>query len=465
MGKAGQALKQVLELYNIRQSQLAKMLGVERPIVFRWFHERIDPTAETVAAIVQVLKEINPSASQKFVQVYLGDVAGIQLNMNNLQLPNSEKVNVAALSQIFSSTTNSYKYLFFLSLLDILKREKFKTFTSITFENIIIEMLANAWYSHSYSKLSFGIQDQIADRLDSLQLEITEPILKFTDPDKSSLRRLIQQNNLKQIIAHFKKNVPFRLIRPFLVEKLREFDVSNEVVEKTPRIATEYFEIYKPLYRFNATNFKDSSEILLHPDWIKYLQENYAIVRGWASWEWLNYMQKRNPNIPNLVNKLFMPQKRDSLAKPIKYWKAVLKHQDIDCIYSQTKLDLESISLDHYLPWSFVAHDQPWNLIPTTRSVNSAKSNNLPASQYFEKFVRLQHIGLTVSAQHFSRSKWLKEVESFITDLRIDDPDNLLDFNFLLKSYENTVKPLIALAENQGFVANWLYTSKNQMIG
>lgn len=165
MGKAGQALKQVLELYNIRQSQLAKMLGVERPIVFRWFHERIDPTAETVAAIVQVLKEINPSASQKFVQVYLGDVAGIQLNMNNLQLPNSEKVNVAALSQIFNSTTNSYKYLFFLSLLDILKRNKFKSFTSITFEDIIIEMLANAWYSHSYSRLSFGTQDQIANRL------------------------------------------------------------------------------------------------------------------------------------------------------------------------------------------------------------------------------------------------------------------------------------------------------------
>lgn len=383
--------------------------------------------------------------------------------MSSLQLPESRELNVSALSQIFNKTTNSYKYLFFLSLLDILKREKLQASLSLTFENIVIEMLANAWYPHNYFKLSFGTQDQIANKLDSLEIEVTQPILRFTDPDKSNLRQSIKQNNLDSIIADFKKNVPFRLIRPFLEEKLREFDVNYEVVKETPRIADQYFDSDKPLYRFNATTFKDSNEILLHPDWVKYLQENYVIVRGWAAWEWLNYMQKRNPNIPNVVNKLFMPQQRDSLAKQTKYWKTILTYQDVDCIYSQVRLDPKQISLDHYLPWSFVAHDQLWNLIPTTQSVNSSKSNNLPSSQYFSDFVKLQHLGLTVSNQHISRQKWLREIESFVAELKVNQPDDLLNFEILSNAYENTVQPLISLAKNQGFAANWLYLRANNI--
>jgi transcriptional regulator with XRE-family HTH domain len=50
MGKAGQALKQVLEKYKISQNSLAVALGVERGSVYRWVHEVRDPNAETVIA-------------------------------------------------------------------------------------------------------------------------------------------------------------------------------------------------------------------------------------------------------------------------------------------------------------------------------------------------------------------------------------------------------------------------------
>ena len=70
----------------------------------------------------------------------------------------------------------------------------------------------------------------------------------------------------------------------------------------------------------------------------------------------------------------------------------------LDNIFERVDLDKDSISLDHYLPWSFVAHDQLWNLIPTTPSVNSSKSNNIPAENYFSDFVKLQHQGLTMCA-------------------------------------------------------------------
>jgi hypothetical protein len=456
MEKAGQALKQVLESYDISPNKLAKELGVEQHIVFHWYHQNIDPTAETVVEIIKALNNINISASNDFIQAYLGDLATFKNTGSNHNLPPSDKVNITVLAQIFNNTTNSYKYLYFLSLLDIIKRRNFNSSLSLSFQEIIVEMLANAWYPHKYFKLSFGTQDQIANKLDTFKLEITEPILKFRDTDKKILRATINNQNLDDIVIFISRYVPYRLIRPFFAQEtrgLKDHDVNPTII----KLSKNQFGIKKPLYCFHTKDSKNCNGIILHPDWIRYLEDNYIIVRSWVSWEWLNYMQARNPNIPNVVNKLFMPQHRDSLTKQIQYWKTILTHQEIKCIYSKTRLDKDKISLDHYLPWSFVVHDQLWNLIPTTPSVNSSKSNNLPSEKYFHDFVKLQHLGLNIYNQQVSQMKWLNDVESFIAELRVDQADNLLDLEILTNAYNVTIKPLISLATIQGFSNNWFY--------
>ncbi|PSM46024.1 hypothetical protein C7Y66_27195 [Chroococcidiopsis sp. CCALA 051] len=456
MGKAGQALRQVLESHNISQSLLAAKLGVERPIVFRWFHEHTDPTAETVAEIVQAIHNINSSAATDFVQAYLGNLTDTLHKTSTQELPKSERVNVSLLSRIFDNTTNSYKYLYFLSLLDIIRRRQFDTLSPISFQEIVIEMLANAWYPHNYFKLSFGTQDQIANKLESLVLEITEPILKFQDTDKKLLRKAIQAQAVDDIVTFISRYVPFRLIRPFFNQETKGL-LDAKVNQSIINLAKHQFEVTKPLYCFDSENLKDCKGIILHQDWVEYIAENYLVVRGWVSWEWLNYMQQRNPTVPNVVNKLFMPQQRDSLAQQTKYWKTILDERDVECIYSKVKLDKEKISLDHYLPWSFVAHDLLWNLIPTSPSVNSAKSNNIPSTQYFENFVELQHLGLNVSCQKLSKNQWLKYVEPYVAELRVNQADDLLKLEILAKAYEATIIPLLSLATIQGFTSNWVY--------
>ena len=74
MGKAGEALRQVLETYGISQNKLAVALGIERGSVYRWVHEIRDPTAETVRDIVKALQGIDPAAAEKFVELYLGEL-------------------------------------------------------------------------------------------------------------------------------------------------------------------------------------------------------------------------------------------------------------------------------------------------------------------------------------------------------------------------------------------------------
>ncbi len=73
MGKAGKALRQALESYQISQNKLAVTLGVDRSIIFKWFHEKRDPKAETVVEIAEALKTINPDAAAEFIRLYVGD--------------------------------------------------------------------------------------------------------------------------------------------------------------------------------------------------------------------------------------------------------------------------------------------------------------------------------------------------------------------------------------------------------
>lgn len=73
MGKAGQALKQVLEEYDISQYSLSVAMDVERNNVYRWVNEKRDPTAETVVEIVRALKSLQPEAAKTFIDLYIGN--------------------------------------------------------------------------------------------------------------------------------------------------------------------------------------------------------------------------------------------------------------------------------------------------------------------------------------------------------------------------------------------------------
>ncbi|MBF2046003.1 MAG: HNH endonuclease domain-containing protein [Leptolyngbya sp. IPPAS B-1204] len=373
---------------------------------------------------------------------------------NSPKLPTSEDVNVSALSRLFADTTNSYKFVFFISILDILKRRNFDVSQPINFQELVVEMLANAWYPHTYFKLSFGKQDKITQNLDSLDLDISEPILKFTDTDKKLLRATIESRDIEAVVQKLKRFVPFRLITPFFEEELKNVPNKNKgsnLDYVVPRVAEKSFGKRRPLYRFDSNQYSNCQSIIFHPAWADYIQKHYGIVRGWAAWEWLNYMQRRNPSTPGLVYKLFAPNKRDSLSRQTAYWKIVLQNADFHCIYSGQRLDAERFSLDHYLPWSFIAHDQLWNLVPTTSEINSSKSNDLPPPRFLANFVEAQHAGLQICHEKMSRGLWNQTVETYVEGLNIHTQDDLLDLEKLRNAYNNVIHPLLTLATNQGF--------------
>jgi transcriptional regulator with XRE-family HTH domain len=74
MGRASDALKRVLQEFDISQNQVAVALNVDRSAVYKWFHGQREPTSETIVELTRVLKAMKPEAASRFVQLYLGEI-------------------------------------------------------------------------------------------------------------------------------------------------------------------------------------------------------------------------------------------------------------------------------------------------------------------------------------------------------------------------------------------------------
>ena len=71
MGRAGKALKRVLQDYHITQNHLAVSMSIDRSNISRWVNESRDPSAESVAELKDALALIQRQAGDDFVQYFL----------------------------------------------------------------------------------------------------------------------------------------------------------------------------------------------------------------------------------------------------------------------------------------------------------------------------------------------------------------------------------------------------------
>lgn len=368
-------------------------------------------------------------------------------------LPVSHAVNVSALSRIFHRTTNSYKFLFFQSLLNILPEiSNSASELNISLEDLAIEMVATSWYPINFFHLSFGQQDMTHRILEEFDFSLEAGRIGGAEAGKK-LRQAISSQEEKLRLDRLLNYVPFRLLEPFFTDHLRGAKdwKKNELIS---HLAEQYFETVKPLYRFYRSGVNGYIE--LHPEWFEYLETNYSIIRGWTYWEWVKYLQARNPNVPAIPNKLSPPLERAPLSKQIRYWQTVMAEAEIRCIYSGQILNGQPFELDHFLPWSFVCHDQLWNLVPVIPSANSAKSNNLPSKEYLDLFIDIQNRGLQITKNRYSSLSWDKVTESFVADLHLAKRDLLIEEK-VRKAYLTTLPSMMSLAEQTGFVPEWRY--------
>ncbi len=297
--------------------------------------------------------------------------------------PYEENLEIKYLNHIFDSNrvSNCYKFFWFLAIL-----EKIDTKTEYTYDELITEMIVIAWYMVNEYGLKLG-PNNTTDNLEEVVKYLYKIPFEEKVPSavrKGELRKKLNDLNDKKY-TNYKEtlinNVPYCLQSPFYKDIKEPNKNKIDIINRRERLIY-YFKEFQKL----------NTQIVISDEWVNYLRKNQLILIDWARYGLVNYLQKKNPLVPGISEKILPPYSRN-LNRVKKYWSAIIKvAPDIKDIYGDNLLKDISISIDHFVPWQFVAHDELWNLCPTTKSINSSKSNNLPNwDLYIEKLCNLEY--------------------------------------------------------------------------
>ena len=94
---------------------------------------------------------------------------------------------------------------------------------------------------------------------------------------------------------------------------------------------------------YNIENHPDVLEmrVLITDAWAEYLKANAGILIGWADYNLITYLQRRNPSVPGISSKIYPPQER-KLNAAKEYWRAIIRA-------SQAEKPLQDIYSGEYL--------------------------------------------------------------------------------------------------------------------
>ena len=269
----------------------------------------------------------------------------------------------------------------------------------LTYEELVDEMIADAYFMVTEYHLNLGPKDALEGIVNLIKIK--NPALKSCEK-QSVIIDFLKNTQDKEIISKKRAltyNVPYRLQSPFMENvKGKEWNVGES------RLIAKINQENRLIYYFEALNGL-STKIIVQSDWAQY----------------------------------------------------IIKNQEI---YGDNILTENDLSIDHFVPWSYVAHDEMWNLNPTTKSINSSKSNNLPDwNTYFEKLVRQEYQSYQMlwkyDAVHKEFDKCAKEHINN-DDIRYRIYRKGLEFTEFAGELETIILPVYQSAKNCGFT-NWKY--------
>lgn len=297
-----------------------------------------------------------------------------------MQPPYSDELNIGDLSRVFdrNRVSNSYKYFWFKAIVNNVSYDKIR----FTYNELINEMIVSAYYMVNEYNLRLGPCNTV-DNLEEISKYIYKEYHYPSTVNDSVLRaflKITEDSKIKEYKRTLTYNVPYCLQSPFYTDLKSPSKAKVDEINKCKRL----------LYYFVAIN-NLASEIEINEIWLDYLVRNREILKCWMDYKLIGWLQDRNPSVPGISDKTSYPLKRE-LKKVRDYWKLVI---DIDGsikeIYDDVDMSDETVSIDHFVPWQYVAHDELWNLHPTTKSLNSQKSNYLPGWTYFSELGELQY--------------------------------------------------------------------------
>ena len=311
-------------------------------------------------------------------------------------LPEDLEIDVRKLASIFKDTAASYKFLWFISLLQLVN-EKMGFFS---LHEIASKMIANAWYPVNHCHLNLGKKDQMGLVIECLIEKYG--FEKNDDPDEIEKKlnnfKYFDKREIRSVVSE----VPYHFLSPWVGcfrgrqhHKIYQ-ELSNNIHKNCP---------------YRIVELENQCGVIISKQWEIYFKSFYSILMEFAYFNFATYLQDRNPEVPGILYKMKKPKDRQDLIEQTNFWKTYMKEAGgVRSIYTGEVLhDDDKFALDHFIPWSYVAHNQVWNLAPIENSINSKKSNKLPSFRLIEELSDIQFQLFSFYTKFYGSNKFLED--------------------------------------------------------
>ncbi|TCL61236.1 HNH endonuclease [Kineothrix alysoides] len=313
---------------------------------------------------------------------------GYQLNMDGKYY---NSLDIEAFSHMMKNPSYCYKFYWLEAVVSLISEDIKET----NFNEIIDEMIANAWYSvlEFHIHLSGIIDGQVKDGLERAVLTLQELSGLPGNASKVEIKNKIKEydKELKTYKEQLTNMVPYRALAGFFdkCEERADWESARRMVAYIERVNQVTLLPYTL-----GTGSKLKKEVYFNEFWIKMIQDHTVSILGWIQYEKVKWLQNNNPEVPGLVYKLApMDEKMRKLNNVRKLWEVVLDNRPIVDVFENLPIVKGNYDVDHFIPWSFVMNDELWNLMPMDSSLNSSKSNKLPKwDPFFKRFAGNQFI-------------------------------------------------------------------------
>lgn len=319
---------------------------------------------------------------------YNPEKIGFQLNIDEKYY---NVLDIEGFALMMKNPSYCYKFYWVEAIVQLISENVKET----TFNEIIDEMIANAWYSvlEFHIHLSGIFDGQIKDGLERAVLRLQELSNLPGNASKVEIKNKIREfeTDLKPYKEQLTNMVPYRALAGFFnkFEEKAEWESAGRMVayiEKVNQITLLPYLL--------GTGSKLKKQVYFNESWSLLIQDHTVSILGWIQFEKVKWLQNNNPEVPGLIYKIaHMDEKMRKLNNVRKLWEVVLDNQPIVDVFKDSLIEKGNYDVDHFIPWSFVMNDELWNLMPMDSSLNSSKSNKLPKWEpFFKRFAENQFV-------------------------------------------------------------------------
>ena len=364
------------------------------------------------------------------------------------------KLDIEGFSQMMKNPSFCYKFYWLEAIVILISEGVAQT----TFNDLIDEMIANAWYSVTefHIHLSGIVSGEVRDGLERAVHKLQKVSGLNSNVSKMEVKDAIrlQDTELKEEKKQLTNMVPYRALAGFFVKSdtAVNWDSTVRLVDYIQAFDSKYGRL--PYVLGTSPNLK--KEVIFNPAWMNMIQDNSVSILGWIQYEKIKWLQNNNPDVPGLVYKLTpLDEKMRKLDNVRKLWNGIMTQNEICDVFNGDSLNGKSFDIDHFVPWSFVMNDELWNLMPMDSSLNSSKSNKLPPWEPFFKgfasnqFLMYERISSSDDMHRLYEKCFKDNLHSIWANQELYIPGNTKEqfFNIL----EKNMRPVYDSARRQGY--------------